>query len=54
MEVAVEKLAVICFFLFGISHIVQPRVWAEFFVRLREKGTPAVSSMAGFISHSAR
>jgi hypothetical protein len=29
MEVAVEKLAVICFFLFGISHIVQPRAWVE-------------------------
>ena len=39
MEVAIEKLAVICFFLIGISHIVQPRAWAEFFIRLREKGT---------------
>jgi hypothetical protein len=39
MEIAIEKLAVICFFLFGISHIVQPRSWAEFFIRLREKGT---------------
>jgi hypothetical protein len=35
MEIAVEKLAVICFFLIGISHIVQPRAWAEFFIRLR-------------------
>jgi hypothetical protein len=39
MEVAIEKLAVICFFLIGISHIVQPRAWAEFFIQLREKGT---------------
>ena len=39
MEIAIEKFAVICFFLFGISHIVQPRSWAEFFIRLREKGT---------------
>ena len=39
MEVAIEKLAVIFFFLIGISHIVQPRAWAEFFIRLREKGT---------------
>jgi hypothetical protein len=39
MEIAIEKLAVICFFLFGLSHIVQPRSWAEFFIRLREKGT---------------
>jgi hypothetical protein len=48
MEVAVEKLAVICFFLFGISHIVQPRAWAEFFIRLREKGT-AGSFINGWI-----
>jgi hypothetical protein len=39
MEIAVEKFAVICFFLIGVSHIVQPREWAEFFIRLREKGT---------------
>ena len=39
MEIAVEKFAVICFFLSGVSHIVQPRAWAEFFIRLREKGT---------------
>ena len=39
MEIAVEKFAVICFFLIGVSHIVQPRAWAEFFIRLREKGT---------------
>jgi hypothetical protein len=39
MDIAVEKFAVICFFLIGVSHIVQPRAWAEFFIRLREKGT---------------
>ena len=39
MDIAVEKFAVICFFLIGFSHIVQPRAWAEFFIRLREKGT---------------
>ena len=39
MEIAVEKFAVICFFLIGVSHIVQPRAWAEFFIRLRQKGT---------------
>ena len=31
MEIAVEKFAVTCFFLIGVSHIVQPRAWAEFF-----------------------
>ena len=38
MEVAVMKLAMICFFVIGISHIVQPRVWARFFMDLRGKG----------------
>ena len=37
MEEAIEKLAVISFFLVGVSHIVQPRVWVEFFIYIREK-----------------
>ena len=35
MEVAVTKLAIICFFINGMSHIFQPRVWARFFIQLR-------------------
>lgn len=31
MELAVMRLAIICFFVIGVSHIVQPRVWARFF-----------------------
>jgi len=38
MESAVEKLVAICFLVVGISHIVQPRAWSEFFIRVREKG----------------
>ena len=38
MEVAVTKLAIICFFLTGVSHIAQPRVWAQFFIDMRSKG----------------
>ncbi len=38
MEEAIEKFAVICFFLIGISHIFQPRVWVDFFIGIREKG----------------
>ena len=38
MELAVTKLAIICFFITGVSHIVQPRVWAQFFMDLRAKG----------------
>lgn len=38
MELAVTKLAIICFFVTGVSHIVQPRVWAQFFIDLRSRG----------------
>ena len=38
MELAVTKLAIICFFITGISHVVQPRVWARFFMDLHDKG----------------
>ena len=38
MEEAIEKLAVICFFLIGVSHIFQPKVWVDFFIGIREKG----------------
>ena len=38
MEVAVTKLAIICFFIIGVSHIVRPRVWVQFFMDLHSKG----------------
>ena len=38
-----EQLAVV-----GISHIAQPKAWAEFFVRLREMG-PVGSFINGFL-----
>jgi hypothetical protein len=38
MELAVTKLAMICFLFTGVSHIVQPRVWAKFFIDLHGKG----------------
>ena len=38
MEVAVTKLAIICFFIIGVSHAVQPRVWVRFFMDLHGKG----------------
>ena len=37
MEEAIEKLAVISFFLIGVSHIFQPRIWVAFFIEIREK-----------------
>jgi len=38
MELAVTKLAMICFLVTGVSHIVQPRVWAQFFIDLHRQG----------------
>jgi hypothetical protein len=38
MERSVEVLAIILFGVFGLSHILQPRAWAEFFILLRGKG----------------
>ncbi|MBD0328129.1 MAG: hypothetical protein ICV68_17020 [Pyrinomonadaceae bacterium] len=38
MELAVTKLAIICFLIIGLSHVVQPRVWAQFFIDMHSKG----------------
>ncbi len=38
MEAAIQKLAIVAFFVTGLSHIIQPRVWAQFFIDIREKG----------------
>jgi uncharacterized protein YjeT (DUF2065 family) len=38
MESAIQKLAVISFFVIGLSHIFQPRAWAQFFIDIRSKG----------------
>jgi hypothetical protein len=40
VERAIEIFAAINFLILGLSHVFQPRVWAEFFVRLREWGRP--------------
>ena len=37
MERSVEVLAVILFGVVGLSHILQPKAWAEFFILLRSK-----------------
>jgi len=41
-EHAIEIFAVVNFVVVGLSHIVQPRVWVEFFVMLRAKGYSGV------------
>lgn len=41
MEVAIQKLAIVSLFVIGGSHMIQPRVWSEFFaglVRMGERG----------------
>jgi hypothetical protein len=38
MELAVTKLAIICFFVIGVSHLTRPRVWAKFFMDMHGKG----------------
>jgi hypothetical protein len=35
MERSVEVLAIILFGVVGLSHILQPKAWAEFFILLR-------------------
>ena len=39
MEASIEILAAIALFTFGVSHIVQPRAWARFFMLLARQGT---------------
>ena len=43
MQIAIEWLVALCFLVVGFSHILQPRAWAEFFIRFRAKG--AVGSL---------
>lgn len=38
MESAIQKLAIISFFVIGLSHIFQSRAWAQFFIDLHRKG----------------
>ena len=40
MERSVEVLAIILFGVTGLSHILQPRAWAELFMLLHGKGEP--------------
>lgn len=51
MERAIEVIAAINCLVIGLSHVVQPRAWAEFFAWLRSKG-PAGSFANGFLSLS--
>ena len=51
MERSVEVLAVILSGVMGLSHILQPKAWAEFFIRLRDK-EEAGAFVDGFLNLS--
>ena len=49
MERSVEVLAIILFGVLGLSHILQPKAWVEFFILLRGKGE-AGAFVDGFLN----
>ena len=49
MERSVEVLAIILFGVLGLSHILQPKPWVEFFILLRGKGE-AGAFVDGFLN----
>jgi uncharacterized protein YjeT (DUF2065 family) len=38
MELAVQKLAAVSFLVIGLSHMLQPRAWIEFFFMFKRQG----------------
>ncbi len=38
MEQGIEKLTALVFLLTGLSHLLQPKAWARFFIDIRERG----------------
>ncbi len=46
MESSIEILAAIAFFTTGVSHLVQPRIWARFFVQLARQGEVGIFIIA--------
>lgn len=46
MQRSIEILLAINLFVIGLSHILQPRAWAELFIWLRGKGTAGVFIVA--------
>lgn len=46
MERAIQIFAAVNFIVIALSHILQPRAWADFFIALRAKGYPGVFANA--------
>ena len=53
MERSVEVLAVIFFGVIGLSHLLQPEAWVEYFVLLRSKGRPGALAGAALVGLAA-
>ncbi len=49
MEEYMRTFVAICFFVIGVSHIIQHRAWAEFFALLHRQGRPGAFAN-GFLS----
>jgi hypothetical protein len=46
MERAVEIYAIVNFLVIGLSHVVRPRAWVDFFILLRERGEAGLFATA--------
>ena len=46
METRIEIVAVIALLITGLSHILRPRAWVEFFKMLRDRGEAVVFAIA--------
>lgn len=49
MERAVQLFAAVNFLVMGLSHLIQPHAWVDFFISLREKGN-AGAFVNGFLT----
>ena len=49
MEEAIQIFVLIQMVVMGLSHLLRPKVWIDFFVRLRDWGEPGVFAV-GFLS----
>lgn len=45
MEAGIERLTALALIVTGLSHLLAPRSWARFFIRIREQG-----DIAGFLN----
>lgn len=46
MEAGIERFAALCCLIVGVSHVLQPRVWVDFFSHLRARGEVGVFAIA--------